>query len=266
MNTRVISVPRQTGRGRPASWWAQLIEATDRFDAASVTEGLADAIIPKITSRLLRREAELAADVVVRHLNKPANDELSERAGKAVDRLVATVERLDRSETAEGGIDEAYALCDALQGRYADAAAAAEQFIGTAPLLEAFVAALRLERFDMALAMRLMRAGQNPGAAVQSGLAVGKYAWWPTWLLEIVTERALAGRLDAATIAALDQCAYAELSATQARVARRMLNGDAPLIEATAQRLESMNARTAAQKLRGGDLMAVALAARMVPL
>ncbi len=269
MNSRVITAPRrgEPGRGgHPASWWEQLIEATDRFDAASVTEGLADSIIPKISSRLLRREAEIAADVVVLHLNRPVSTELAGRAVKAIDRLVATVERLDRSETAEGGIEEAYALCDALQGRFAEAAAAAERFIGTAPLLRSFVAALRLERFDMSLAMRLMTAGQNPVAAIQSGLAVGKYAWWPTWLLEIVTERAMAGTLDDTTIAALDQCAYAELSPTQARVARRMLSADGQLIEGAAQRLESMGAFAAAGKLRDGDLMAVALAARMVPL
>ncbi|MBM2621349.1 hypothetical protein JIG36_38190 [Actinoplanes sp. LDG1-06] len=252
--------------GHAAAWWEKFLDVSDRFDAASVAENLSDAIIPKISSRLLRREAELAADVVVRHLNKPASGELSERAGRAVDRLEATVERLDQRAADDSGIAETYALCHVLRGRFAEGAAEAEQFIGTAPILQAFVTALRLERFDMTLATRLMRAGQSPEVAVQAGLIVGKYAWWPDWLITIVSERALAGTLDAATITALDQCAYAELTPTQARVARRLLSGDEQLIEATAQRLESLGAFGAAGKLRGGDLMAVALAARMVPL
>ncbi|MGK5681995.1 hypothetical protein [Actinoplanes sp. URMC 104] len=264
MNPGGTQTPRRTGH--PASWWAQFLNASDRFDVASVTEGLSDAIIPKISSRLLRREAELAADAVVRHLSKPASVEASERAGKAVDRLEATVERLDERATAEPGLDEAYALCHALRGRYAEAASEAERFVGTMPLLKVFVECLRLERFDMALAMRLVNAGQNPETAVRSGLAIGRYGWWPSWLLSVVTERALAGTLDQATITALDQCAYAELTPTQARVARRLLGGDEELVEATAQRLESLGAYAAAGKLRDGDLTAVALAARMVPL
>jgi hypothetical protein len=102
--------------------------------------------------------------------------------------------------------------------------------------------------------------------AVHSGLVVGKYGWWPTWLLKIVTERALAGTLDSETITALDQCAYAELSPAQARMARRLLNGEANLVEASAYRLETLGEPQAAAKLREGDLTAVALAARLIPL
>lgn len=255
-----------TNGGHPASWWAQFLTATDRFDGASVTEGLSDAIMPKITSRLLRREAELAAEVQVRHLNKPASTELGERAGQAVDRLEATVERLEERAADDSGLVEAYALIEVLRGRYAEGAAAAEKFAGTMPLLKVIIEGLRLERFDMGLAMRLVAAGQPPAAAVRSGQVVGKYGWWPDWLLGVVTERALAGTLDAATIKALDQCAYADLSPWQARIARRLLGHDEELIEATAQRLESLGAMGAAGKLRDGDLMAVALAARMVPI
>lgn len=254
------------GTRHPAWWWAQFLSVGERFDAALVTEGLSDEIVPRISSRLLRREAELAADTMVRHLSKPASAELASRADKGVARLVATVERLDERATAEAGLDEASALCQVLQGNYAEGAAQAEPFVGTAPLLKIFVEGLRLERFDIGLALRLMAAGQTPDAAVRSGLAVGRYGWWPSWLLTIVSERALAGTLDAATITALDQCAYADLSPAQARVARRLLSRDADLVETTSQRLESLGAYAAAGNLRDGDLTAVALAARMVPL
>ena len=254
-------------RGHPASWWAQFPEVSDRFDAASVTEGLSDEIIPKIASPLLRREAEIAADIVVRHRSKPSSPELAERASKATARLMATLARLDDRATGDdSATGEAHALSLTLQGRYAEAAAEAERFLGTAPVLKVFVTALRLERFDTSLAMRLISAGQRPAAAVQSGLAVGKYGWWPTWLLKVVTDRALAGKLDDETIAALDQCAYAELSPAQARVARRLLSGDQMLIDASAQRLGGLGETVAATKLREGDLTAVALAARLIPL
>ncbi|GAA2628197.1 hypothetical protein [Paractinoplanes durhamensis] len=262
-----IAAQASRNRGHSTEWWAQFQEVSDRFDAASVTEGLADAIIPKIPSPLLRREAEIAAEVVVLYLNKAASDELAGRSRKAVDRLVATVSRLtERSTAEEAGTDAAYALCHALEGRWADAAAEAEPLVGTQALLRVFVKALRLERFDMSLAVRLLRAGQQPDIAVQSGLVVGKYAWWPAWLIKIVTERAMAGTLDDDTIMALDRCAYAELSPAQARMARRLLNGDEMLIDGAAFRLEAMGEPRAAAKLREGDLTAVALAARLIPL
>jgi hypothetical protein len=251
----------------PASWWAQFQDVSDRFDAASVTEALADEIIPRIASPLLRREAELAADVVLRHLNKISSPELAERAVKATARLVATVERLDDRATADdSGTTEAYALCHALQGRWAEAASEIEPVVGTTPLLKAFVTGLRLERFDSTLTVRLIRAGQRPAAAVQTGLLVGKYGWWPDWLLNVVSERALAGTLDQAMITALDRCAYAELSPAQARVARKLLSGDPVMIDASAHRLEGLGEAAAAADLREGDLTAVALAARLIPL
>ena len=253
-----------THSGHPASWWAHLPEASDRFDAALAAEGLGDLIIPRIPSPLLRREAQIAAEVVVRHLSRPTSPELAERAGKAIERLAATVDRL--AERQAGGATEAYALCQALKGEWADAAARAEVFVGTQPLLRVLVGALRLERFDEALTARLLRAGQDPETAVRAGQVVGKHGWWPTWLLKIVSERALAGTLDQETVTALDRCAYAELSPAQARMASRLLNGDAALINASAQRLEALGEAEAAVKLREGDLSAVALAARSLPL
>jgi hypothetical protein len=251
----------------PAAWWAQFSEVSDRFDLAMVTEGMSDLIIPKIGSPLLRREAELAADVVVRSLNKPSSEELAVRARQGTDRLVTTVRRLqERSISDDTNLSEAWALCHALEGHYDEAAAELEPVVGTVPLMKAFVAALRLERFDMALALRLLKAGQRPELAVRSGLAAGKYNWWPTWLLTIVTERALLGELDQATITALDRCAYAELSPAQARVARRLLNGDEMMIDASADRLEAFGERDTARRLREGDLSAVALAARLIPI
>jgi hypothetical protein len=253
--------------GHPASWWAQLPEVSDRFDAASATEGLSDLIAPKIHSPLLRREAEIAADVVVRHLSKPHSPELAERAAKAIERLVATVERLAERHTGEGsGVSEACALCHCLQGRWADAAAEAELFVGTQPLLRVFVGALRLQYFDEALTVQLLRAGQGPGTAVRAGLVAGKHGWWPTWLLKIVNERALTGDLDEETIMALDQCAYAELSPAQSKMASRLLHGEEALVDATARRLEALGEAATAAKLREGDLTAVAFAARSLPL
>jgi hypothetical protein len=254
-------------RGHSADWWAQFPSVSEKFDAASITEGLADVITPKIPSPLLRREAEIAAEVVVLHLNRPQSEELAARAMKAIHRLVATVERLtERATGEETGTEAAYALCHALSGNWAEAAAETEPLVGTQPLLKAFVKALRLERFDNTLTVRLLRAGQSPQTAVRAGLVVGRYSWWPDWLIKIVTERALAGALDEDTITALDQCAYAELSPAQSRMARRLLNGDATLIDGTALRLETLGEPEAAAKLREGDLTAVALAARLIPL
>jgi hypothetical protein len=251
----------------PASWWAQFQDVSEKFDAASVTEGLGDLISPRIASPLLRREAEIAVEVVVRHLNKPSSPELAERATKATDRLATTVERLsDRTTKDDAGTSEAYALCHALQGRWAEAAAEAEPMVGTTALLRVFLSALRLERFDDTLALRLLRAGQGPATAIRSGLAIGRYGWWPDWLLTVVTEKALAGTLDQQIITALDTCAYAELSPAQARMARKLLGNDAALVEASAHRLESLGEHDAAVKLRQGDLTAVALAARLIPI
>lgn len=266
-DTQRTAMGQARGVRHPASWWAQFEDVSDRFDAASVTEVLADEIVPMISSPLLRREAEIATEVVVRYLNRLSSPELAERATKATARLVATVQRLNERATGEDlATDETAALIHVLQGRYAEAASEAEPFVGTLRLIKAFVSALRLEYFDIGLTVKLIGAGQGPADAVHTGLAIGRYGWWPDWLLAIVADRALAGRLDQETIAALDRCAYAELSPAQSRIARKLLGGDQGMIEASAARLEDLGEAEAAGKLRQGDLTAVALAARLIPL
>ncbi len=249
-----------------AQWWAQFPEASDRFDAAYLVDGLSDLLTSRITAPLLRQEAKLAADVVVRHLNKPASAELAGLASSAATRLATTLQRFGERSTSAVSTDEAAALCLALQGRYPEAAAAAEPLVGRMPLLRLFVTALRLEVFDIPLALRLIEAGQSPERAIRSGLLVGRYSWWPSWLLRVVTDRALRGTLDDDTILALEQCAYAELTPFQARLARRLLEGETELIATAAHRLEGLGEHDAAARLREGDLNAVALAARLVPL
>src|SRR5947208_3948755 len=98
----------------------------------------------------------MAAETVLKHLNKPASPELGQLATTAIVRLAATVERInERSIGDDAGTTEAWALCDVLQGRWARAAADVEPVLGTAPLLKAFVSALRLETFGADLALRL---------------------------------------------------------------------------------------------------------------
>ena len=63
-----------------ATWWSQFEECSERLDAASLTDALSDVITPGIPSMLLRREAEIATDVVLRHLNRPTSAELAEQA------------------------------------------------------------------------------------------------------------------------------------------------------------------------------------------
>jgi hypothetical protein len=253
-------------RRHPASWWTQFLEASDRFDIAYLTEGLGDLITAKIASPLLRREAEIATDLMVRHLNRPNSDELAERARKGVDRLVATVERLAERSGEGFELREATALCHLLEGRIGEAANEAEGFARSQSILRIFVGALRLERFDGDVAVKMLAHGHPPAAALHSGRVIGKYSWWPGWLINIVTERAMNASLDDETVAALDRCAYAELSPAQSRIARRLLAGEDALIDASAVRLEALGEAAAAEKLRPGDLTAVARAARLIPL
>ncbi|MEV6493974.1 hypothetical protein AB0M20_35920 [Actinoplanes sp. NPDC051633] len=231
-----------------------------------LVDGLGDLLVRRITAPLLRQEARLATDVAVRWLNRPQSKELEAWAHGAAERLADTLRRFAERATSDASIAEVAALNLAVHGQYAAAAAAAEPIVGTMPLLRLFVTALRLEYFDIPLTLRLIEGGQSPGQAIQSGFLIGKYGWWPSWLLRIVTERALAGTLDAETILALDRCAFAELSPFQARLARRLLDGESELIATAAHRLEGLGERDAAQRLRDGDLMTVALAARLVPL
>jgi hypothetical protein len=257
---------RQAGEVHEASWWAQFPEVSERFDAALLVDGLGDLIQPKITAPLLRREVAIATEWVIRGLNRPKNIELAESAAEAVRRLAETLARIDERSAGAVSTVEAAALLHALQGDFAAAAAAAEPFVGTAPLQRLFVTALRMEYFDIPLAARLLESGQSPQQAIQAATLVGRYSWWPSWLLRIVTDHALAGRLDEETIQALDRCAYAELTPLQARLARRLLEGDQDMIATSAARLEALGENATAGRLRNGDLNAVALAARLVPL
>ncbi|GGQ81644.1 hypothetical protein GCM10010166_59710 [Couchioplanes caeruleus subsp. azureus] len=251
-----------------ASWWAQFPEQSDRFDRAYLVEGLSELVGPHIAAPLLRREVAIAADAVVRHLERPANEERAEQAREAVERLADTLTRIEeRSTGAAIAIDEAAIVLAALRGDYGEAAARAERLVGTAKLRRLFVTALRLERFDIPMTLRLLEGGQSPAEAVRSGHLLGRYSWWPSWLLRIVTERALAGTLDEETVTALDQCAYAELSPIQANLARKLLtSGDDRLLDTAAERLASLGEAEAASRLREGDLAAVALAARLTSL
>jgi hypothetical protein len=250
-----------------AAWWAQFATATDRFDEASVVEALGDVMAPGIPSALLRREAQIAVETVVRHLNKPGGAVLAAQAHEAAARLAATVTRLEDRATDDGdGTVVAAALALVLHGRWAEGTAAAEPQIGTVPLVRALIGALRLDAVNTAMTLRLLGAGQTPSTAMQSSIAISRYGWWPTWLLKVVTERALAGTLDADVITALDRCAYAELSPAQARMARRLIDADEQLVDAVAHRLETLGEPSAAGRLREGDLSAVALAARLIPL
>lgn len=249
-----------------ASWWAQFLEVSKRFDAAQLTEGLGDLINARIPSPLLRREAELATCAVVRHLQRPQAQESARRAQESAARLVATVARLEERSGDGFSLVEVQATALLLQGRFGEAAHAAESFVKTQEILRLFVAALRMERFDVNLAVRMLSAGHQPSAAMRSGLVVGKYSWWPSWLIGVVTERAMTGHLDDETVEALDRCAYAELNPAQSRIARRLLSGEDALVDASAARLETLGEREAAERLRRGDLTAVALAARLIPV
>src|SRR4051794_4222112 len=186
----------QDGPTHDAAWWGQFAEVSDRFDAAVLVEGLGELIEPRVTAPLLRREVQLATEWVVKHLNRPKSAELTANAEAAVKRLAETLHRID--DRSGGGVStaEAAALCLALQGRLAEAAEAAERFLGTAPLLRLFVTALRMEYFDIPLATRLLESGKSPQQAVGAAMLVGRYSWWPAWLLRVVTQRALAGTLD----------------------------------------------------------------------
>jgi hypothetical protein len=251
----------------PESWWAEFEQTCDRFDVATVTEALADVITPRIPSLLLRREGEIAAETVLRHLNRTSSPELAERAATAADRLVTTVARINERTTADdAGTAAAYALCHVLQGHWARAAADIEPVLGTAPLLKAFVSALRLETFGAEIALRLLGTGYSPATTVRSSVALARYSWWPSWLQSVITERVLAGTLCSDTIAALKQCAYAGLSPSQARMAKRLLNAEPQLIEATASRLETLGEHPSALRLRAGDISTVAFAARLIPV
>jgi len=250
----------------PATWWAEFEEHAERFDRASVTEALADCITPRIPAMLLRREAEIAVETVLRHLNRPESRGLAERAEDATARLVATVNRIAERSTTEARTAEAYAVCRLLQGSWSEAASIIEPMAGSPVLVRAVVEALRLGSFEADLVVHLLKAGQSPAAATRAGRAVGRYSWWPSWMLSVVTERAVSGTLTDEVVEALQNCAYAELSPAQARMAKRLIAAETQLVEATAYRLEALGEHPAARRLRRGELGTVAFAARLIPV
>jgi hypothetical protein len=243
------------------SWWARLIATSERFDAAHLVEELSVLLMPRIANRLVRREVELAVATVNRHLLRPGNEEFAEDADAGRERLANTMARLDADESE---LADALALALAVSGDYPAAAAAAEKILGTADVLDLVVTALRFEKFDTALAVRLLTGGRSPADAIRSGELVGRYQWWPRWLLDIATERALAGKLDENLVSALDACAYAPLSPSHTHIARRLLAGDPATVATAANNLDRLGEHQAAQALRGGDMSAVALATKLM--
>jgi hypothetical protein len=245
------------------SWWAELIATSDRFDAAYFVEELAMSLAPEITNPLVRREVELAVATVNRHLLRPNNEEFADDADAGRQRLTATLERVDAEDT---DIPEASVLRYAVCAEYPRAAAAAERLLGTTTVLHLVVAALRLERFDNLLAVRLLAAGRPPKDAIDAGMLMGRYQWWPQWLLEISSDRAMEGSLNEGLIAALDLCAYSPLTPAQSHIARKLFSGDTATTAAAVAHLEAIGETNAAEDLRGGDLRAVPLAARLMSM
>lgn len=247
----------------PASWWAELLATSDRFDAVYFLENLAEVLAPAISSPLVRREVELAVTTVAQHLLRPQRADLAEEAAASRQRLAATLARVDREVL---DLTAATAAGHAVNGDFAGAAAEAEAITGWTWILNLVVTALRLKRFDISLAMTLLKAGRSPTEAIRTGILIGRYRWWPEWLMAIGTRRALEGTLDDNLIAALDRCGYAVLTPAQSHVAGKLLSGDATALRAAALQLENMGEVDAAQRLRHGDLESVALAAKLLSL
>lgn len=243
------------------SWWAELIETSDNFDAVFFLEGLVDALTPRIGNHLIRRELELGVTTVSRHLHRPDRDDLADDAAAARQRLAATLDRVDPEAV---DVIAAKVVAQAVCGDYAAAAGGAEGIVGWSRVLQLVVTALRLERFDVPIAVALLEAGRSPVDAVHTGELIGRYQWWPKWLLDIGTRRALNGTLDDDLVAALDRCGYAVLTPAQSHIAGKLLNGDATALAAAAQHLDSVGEHDAAERLRRGSLESVALAAKLM--
>ncbi|GLY02975.1 MULTISPECIES: hypothetical protein [Actinoplanes] len=243
-------------------WWGQFETATGQFDAAILTTGLTEMMLPKILARLLQREADIAADMAIAYHNKPGSDALQDRHEKAGERLRETIDRLRSRDVDPDTLIEAEAVWLVIDGQYAAAAAAAEPWLGTLPLLRVFVSALRMEHLDINVTAQLLNSGATPAEAIHVGKIIGKYGWWPDWMRELVLERAMADTLDDALIAALDLCAFATLRPTQARLARSLLRGDQAATNRAVRTLQAIGETATAERLRDGDLTAVAFAAR----
>jgi hypothetical protein len=160
----------------------------------------------------------MAAEVRVRHLQKPSSTELNERSGQAVEPAGGDGAASRGACRRRGRAGRGVRPDRDPSGRYAEGAAEAERSSpARCRCSKVIVEGLRLERFDMAWRMRLI-AGPDPGRVGALGTGGRQVQLVADWLLGVVTERALAGTLDAATIKALDQCAYADLSPWQAQV------------------------------------------------
>jgi hypothetical protein len=237
------------------------MSTSEQFDAAYFVEELAELVVPRIANRLVRREVELAIATVNRYLLRPDNAEFAQDAEAGRQRLATTLTRLT-SDTVE--IAEAAVVLDAVTARFPAAASGAERFVGSGPVLQIVVTALRLERFDSQLAVRLLTAGRRPDEAIRAGGLIGRYQWWPKWLLDLGAERALTGTLTEDFVAALDRCAYAPMTPAQTHVARRLLAGEPTAVAAAATHLERLGEHAAAAELRNGELGVVALAAKLM--
>ncbi|GIF09748.1 hypothetical protein [Actinoplanes siamensis] len=246
----------------PVDWWRQFQTASERFDEAILTTGLTELLLPKITSQLLQREADIAADVTILYRNKPASEGIRDRYEGARNRLRETISRLEERDVDRAVLLEAEAVCWVIDGDYARAAAEVEPRVGGVVLLRVFVAALRVAHLDVNVTAQLLNSGRTPAEAIYAGKIVGKYGYWPDWLRDLVVEHAQAGTLTDEFVAALDLCAFATLRSTQARLARQLLRREPAAIRSAARILEAVGEADIAVRLREGDMGAVAFAAR----
>ncbi|BCY08431.1 hypothetical protein [Actinoplanes sp. L3-i22] len=246
----------------PVDWWRQFETATERFDEAILTTGMTELLLPKITSQLLQREADIAADITILYRNRPASEGLQDRYNGARSRLRETIERLAARDVDPNALVEAEVVSWVLDGDYARAAAEIEPRVGAVVLLRMFVAALRVAHLNVNVTAQLLNAGRTPAESIYAGKIVGKYGYWPDWLRDLVVEHAQAGTLTDEFVAALDLCAFATLRSTQSRLARQLLRRDPVAINSAARTLETIGEIEIAARLREGDMGAVAFAAR----
>jgi hypothetical protein len=243
-------------------WWDGLLSVCGPFDDAVATERLAELILPRIPHRLLRREADMALNRVVLYLIKRTPD-LKATAQKVTERLEVLLIKRKREDGDEPGVIEGEALCRLMRQEYGAAAAAAERTVGMEKLLHAIFASLRSTTLHTTFTIELLKRGQEPEPAVRAGLALGTYRWWPDWLRSVAADLALRGQLDKDIITALDRCAFAELNPIQAKMARKLIDGDPELAGVAASRLISLGKADAAAALLRGDLEAIAMASKL---
>jgi hypothetical protein len=243
-------------------WWDGLLNVCGPFDEAVATERLAELILPRIPHRMLRREADLALNKVVLYLIKRTPD-LHATARKVAERLEVLLVKRRREDDDEPGMSEGEALCRLMRQEYGAAAAFAERTVDLDKLLQAVFAALRSTTLHVPITIELLKRGQEPELAVRAGLALGTYRWWPEWLRSVATDLALRGQLSQDIITALDRCAFAELNPIQARMARKLIDGDPELAGIAASRLVSLGKADAAAALLRGDLEAIGMASKL---